>query len=184
MLRRRSIALLVACLTLTGAAGAQAAPELSVSDRLQDRRYLASSERAYSVGFEDGRFYANGWHITGEMGGVWTPPLKLVDGVWFGIGDEWIGPATEFRSGWGYAEMDLPQTAGLRLHRTVVESGLRLRDLTVGHTVPRDAQVTQVLLDGNEVRRPILRETNRGLEVLAEVPGDGRGRHVLVVVAD
>jgi hypothetical protein len=42
-----------------------------------------------------------------------TPPLKLVDGVWFGIGDEWIGPATEFRSGWGYAEMDLPQTAGL-----------------------------------------------------------------------
>ena len=118
MLRRRFIALLVACLTLAGAAGAQAAPELSVSDRLQDRRYLASSERAYAVGFEDGRFYANGWHITGEMGGVWTPPLKLVDGVWFGIGDEWIGPATEFRSGWGYAEMDLPETAGLRLQRT------------------------------------------------------------------
>jgi hypothetical protein len=88
--RRRFIALLVACLTFIGAAGAQAAPELSVSDRLQDRRYLASSERAYTVGFEDGRFYANGWHITGEMGGVWTPPLKLVDGVWFGIGDEWI----------------------------------------------------------------------------------------------
>ena len=118
MLRRRFIALLVACLTLAGAAGAQAAPELAVSDRLQDRRYLASSERAYAVGFEDGRFYANGWHITGEMGGVWTPPLKLVDGVWFGIGDQWIGPATEFRSGWGYAEMDLPQTAGLRLRRT------------------------------------------------------------------
>jgi hypothetical protein len=41
-----------------------------------------------------------------------------------------------------------------------------------------------VLLDGNEVRGPILRETNRGLEVLAEEPGGGRGRHVLVVVAD
>ena len=110
--------MLVACVMLTGADVAQAAPELSVSDRLQDRRYLASSERAYAVGFEDGRFYANGWHITGEMGGVWTPPLKLVDGVWFGIGDQWIGPATEFRSGWGYAEMDLPQTGGLRLRRT------------------------------------------------------------------
>jgi hypothetical protein len=70
VLRRRFIALLVACLTFIGAAGAQAAPELSVSDRLQDRRYLALSERAYSVGFEDGRFYANGWHITGKMGGV------------------------------------------------------------------------------------------------------------------
>ena len=56
------------------------------------------------IGFEDGRFYANGWHITGEMGGVWTPPLKLVDGVWFGIDGEWVGPATKFTSGWGYAQ--------------------------------------------------------------------------------
>jgi len=24
-------------------------------------------DAAYSIGFEDGRFYANGWHITGEM---------------------------------------------------------------------------------------------------------------------
>jgi hypothetical protein len=104
--------------TLAAAVPASAAPELSISDRLQDRRYLASSERAYVVGFEDGRFYANGWHITGEMGGVWTPPLKLVDGVWFGIDDQWIGPATEFRSGWGYTEMDLPDTAGIELERT------------------------------------------------------------------
>ncbi len=99
-------------------AAAQAAPELSVSDRLQDRRALASGDRAYSVGFQDGRFYANGWHITGEMGGVWSPPLKLADGVWFGIGDQWIGQATSFRSGWGYTEMDLPDTAGLKVRRT------------------------------------------------------------------
>src|SRR5688500_6609402 len=105
-------------LGLVAASGAQAAPELGISDRLQDRRYIASSERAYVVGFEDGRFYANGWHITGEMGGVWTPPLKLVDGVWFGVDDQWIGPATEFRSGWGYTEMDLPATAGLELQRS------------------------------------------------------------------
>ncbi len=43
------------------------------------------------------------------MGGVWTPPLKLVDGVWFGVDDQWIGPATRFRSGWGYSEMSLPR---------------------------------------------------------------------------
>jgi hypothetical protein len=105
-------------LGLLAASGAQAAPEIGISDRLQDRRYIASSERAYVVGFEDGRFYANGWHITGEMGGVWTPPLKLVDGVWFGVDGQWIGPATQFRSGWGYTEMSLPQTAGLVLRRT------------------------------------------------------------------
>ncbi|MGH2845796.1 MAG: glycogen debranching protein [Thermoleophilaceae bacterium] len=115
MVRKTLIALAV---LLVAAPAAVAAPELAVSDRLKDRRYLASSERAYAVGFQDGRFYANGWHITGEMGGVWTPPLKLVDGVWFGVDDEWIGPATEFRSGWGYTEMDLPPTAGLRLRRT------------------------------------------------------------------
>src|SRR5215213_11815211 len=114
---RRILPLLLVLLAVAPAAAA-AAPELSVSNRLQDRRYIASSERAYAVGFEDGRFYANGWHITGEMGGVWTPPLKLVDGVWFGVEDQWIGPATSFRSGWGYTEMDLPATAGLELSRT------------------------------------------------------------------
>ena len=67
---------------------------LSTSDRLKDRREVAAGTRAYSIGFEDGRFYANGWHITGEMGGVWAPPLKLADGVWFGVDDQWVGPAT------------------------------------------------------------------------------------------
>ena len=71
-----------------------ASSELSVTTRLADRREVAAGTRAYSIGFEDGRFYANGWHITGEMGGVWTPPLKLVDGVWFGLDGQWVGPAT------------------------------------------------------------------------------------------
>ena len=48
---------------------AEAQVELSVQDRLKDRREVAAGTRAYSVGFQDGRFYANGWHITGEMGG-------------------------------------------------------------------------------------------------------------------
>jgi hypothetical protein len=106
----------------SSAAGALAAPaatsELSVTSRLADRREVAAGTRAYSIGFEDGRFYANGWHITGEMGGVWTPPLKLVDGVWFGLDGQWVGPATKFTSGWGYARFDLPDTAGLKLERT------------------------------------------------------------------
>jgi hypothetical protein len=95
-----------------------ASPELSTTTRLQDRREIAAGTRAYAVGFQDGRFYANGWHITGEMGGVWTPPLKLVDGVWFGLDDQWVGPATKFSSGWGYTRYDLPDTAGLKVART------------------------------------------------------------------
>ena len=104
---------------LVFAGGAQAAtPELSTTNRLQDRREVAAGTARLLEGFEDGRFYANGWHITGEMGGVWTPPLKLVDGVWFGIDDQWVGPATKFTSGWGYTRYDLPDTGGLQLQRT------------------------------------------------------------------
>jgi hypothetical protein len=117
-LKRAAAAGLVLAATLAPAA-AQAAPrELSITDRLQDRRYAAAGERARIIGFEDGRFYANGWHIAGEMGGIWSEPIKLVDGVWFGIDDEWVGPATRFTSGWGYVRFDLPTTGGLRLERT------------------------------------------------------------------
>src|SRR4051812_17455589 len=119
----------VACLGMTGGQPAAARPalkaelvpgsaELSVNTRLADRREVAAGTRAYAIGFENGRFYANGWHITGEMGGGWTPPLKLVDGIWFGIDDKWIGPATRFSSGWGYTQYDLPTTAGLDVQRT------------------------------------------------------------------
>ena len=104
---------------LFGCACAQAgAAELSVTNRLQDRREVASGQRSYAEGFEDGYFYANGWHTTGEMGGVWAPPVKLLDGVWFGVNGSWIGQATRFTSGWGYTRYDLPDTAGLQLQRT------------------------------------------------------------------
>ena len=67
----------IAMVALTG--GVASATTLSVTSRLQDRREVASGPRAYAIGFENGRFYANGWHITGEMGGVWTPPLAASD---------------------------------------------------------------------------------------------------------
>jgi hypothetical protein len=127
-----SVVVVVCSLAVAGPAaagsgvGARGAPELSTTSRLQDRREVAAGTRAYAIGFQDGRFYANGWHITGEMGGVWTPPLKLVDGVWFGLDGQWVGPATRFSSGWGYTRYDLPDTAGLRLARTdVVPDGRR-----------------------------------------------------------
>ena len=103
---------------LVCAGGAQAAtPELSTSSRLQDRREVASGQRSYIEGFADGRFYANGWHSTGEMGGVWAPPLKLVDGIWFGIGDEWVGQATRSRADRATPVTTCP-TGGLKLERT------------------------------------------------------------------
>jgi hypothetical protein len=151
VLRRKLIVWPAVCLALVLAAEAGAAPTLSVSDRLEDRRYVAAGERARTIGFEDGRFYANGWHITGEMGGVWTEPLKLVDGVWFGIDDEWVGDATRFTSGWGYAQFDLPTTAGLRLERTdFVPDGRRAALFGLTLTNPEaDARTVTVKVDAH-----------------------------------
>jgi hypothetical protein len=115
---RRLVPFILATALLAAPAVAAGSSELSTGDQLKTRRYVAAGDRAYVMGFEDGRFYAQGWHVTGEMGGVWSQPLKLVDGVWFGIGDEWLAPATKFTSGWGYTRMDFPDTAGLKVSRT------------------------------------------------------------------
>jgi hypothetical protein len=95
-MRRMLIAAIA--LFLLGASAAQAAPSLSTTNRLDDRRYVESGSRGYVVGSEAGRFPASGWHIRGEMGGVWTPPLKLLDGIWFGIDGKWIGPRASPRA--------------------------------------------------------------------------------------
>jgi hypothetical protein len=92
---------------------------LSVSDRLDDRRYVATGTRGYIVGTEDGRFPAMGWHIKGEMGGIWSPPIKLLDGLWFGIDGQWLGEANTFTSGYGFVQMDgIEAPEGLTVRRT------------------------------------------------------------------
>ena len=110
----------------------------------------SAGTRAYSIGFEDGRFYANGWHITGEMGGIWTPPVKLLDGVWFGLDGQWVGPATTFTSGWGYTRYDLPTPPASQVQRTdVVPDGRRgvLFGLTI--TNPGAARTAKLSVDAH-----------------------------------
>ena len=107
-------------LAATAAAGSlqPLSPTLSTSDRLDDRRFVAAGDRAYEVGTEAGRYPAMGFHTRGEMGGIWTAPLKLLDGLWFGINGSWVGPATTFTSGYGYVRMALPGPAGVGITRT------------------------------------------------------------------
>ena len=112
------LALLAAAIPAASQSMPQDSPTLSVSDRLDDRRFVTTGTRAYEVGTEAGRYPAMGFHTRGEMGGVWSPPIKLLDGMWFGIGDQWIGPATEFTSGYGHVKMDLPDQGGMSVTRT------------------------------------------------------------------
>ena len=116
----RSIGLGIALAALAAGPAQAAESELSVTQRLQDRREVAAGTRAQVLGFEDGRFYANGWHTTGEMGGIITPPLKLLDSLYLGVNDQWVGPATRFTSGWGYMRYALPPIDGIGLERTDV----------------------------------------------------------------
>ncbi len=147
---RRSMILAALLAALSAPTVAQAAPELSTSDRLADRRYVAAAERAQIEGFQDGRFYANGWHITGEMGGIWTPPLKLLDGIWFGIDGEWVGPATRFTSGYGYTRFVLPDTAGVQVERTdLAPDGRRAALFGLKLTNPGAARTVTVKVDAH-----------------------------------
>ena len=119
---------------------------LSVSSQLGLRRYAVAGDRAYDLGTENGRYPAMGFHTRGEMGGIWTPPIKLLDGIWFGINGRWIGPATKFTSGFGYARMALPATGGVRLTRTDFAPDGR-RAVEIGLTLSAAAQPAHLNLN-------------------------------------
>jgi hypothetical protein len=112
-----------------GPAVSAAPTELSETTRLPDRRSVVIGDRFYSVSTEDGLYPASGWHTNGEMGGLWTPPLKLLDGVWFGLNGAWLGKqaaAERFTAGEGYTRIAYTAANGVRAERTdVAPDGLR-----------------------------------------------------------
>ncbi|MCI4668551.1 MAG: glycogen debranching protein [Bacteroidia bacterium] len=42
--------------------------------------FVTAGDRTYMVGHQDGSFPDHGWHVKGEMGGIWLHPIKLMDG--------------------------------------------------------------------------------------------------------
>ncbi|MDX6241191.1 MAG: hypothetical protein QOG10_6015, partial [Kribbellaceae bacterium] len=122
------------------------AGELSETSRLADRRSLVTGDRAYAMGDETGLYPATGWHIRGEMGGIWTQPLKLLDGLWFGVDGAWLGKdvaAAKYTSGHGYQRISYP--GDVSVERTdFVPDGLRAT--VVGLTFS-SAQARTVKLD-------------------------------------
>jgi hypothetical protein len=134
-MRRQSRIVATAIAIIAGGAGAlsAAAPAftapgsatLSETTRLADRRSVVTGDHAYEVGAEDATYPATGWHIRGEMGGFWTPPIKLLDGLWFAADGQWL-KATRFTSGTGYVAMDMAGPNGVKVHRVdVVPDGGR-----------------------------------------------------------
>ncbi len=130
----------------TATAPAPRGPTLAVSSQLDLRRYAAAGDRAYELGTEDGRYPAMGFHTRGEMGGIWIPPIKLLDGIWFGLDGQWIGPATRFESGFGHVRMALPSTDGVQIARTDFAPDGR-RAVEIGLTLAAPSHATTVNLN-------------------------------------
>jgi glycogen debranching enzyme len=42
--------------------------------------FVAAGDRMYLIGHQNGSFPDLGWHVEGEMGGIWLHPIKLMDG--------------------------------------------------------------------------------------------------------
>src|SRR6476619_2723727 len=128
--QRRLLAASVAAVTVLGfgppAVSHPAGPgALSETSQLGNRRFVVTGDRAYEVGAEDATYPATGWHIRGEMGGFWSQPIKLLDGVWFAADGAWL-TASRFTEHPGYTTMTLAGPGGLEIQRTdVVPDGSR-----------------------------------------------------------
>ncbi len=55
-------------------------PSITGSSDYIDSPFVTAGDRVYMVGHQDGSFPEIGWHVKGEMGGIWMHPIKLMDG--------------------------------------------------------------------------------------------------------
>ena len=53
---------------------------ISNQGRNKQQPYVTAGDRTYLIGTQDGNFPDMGQHVPGEMGGLWLPPIKLIDG--------------------------------------------------------------------------------------------------------
>src|SRR6185437_7170528 len=109
-------------------------PSPLVKDVRLDDPYVAAGDRAYLVGAQSGAFPPIGHHISGQMGGMWAHPWKMLDGFWCAVhpaseerapdltpDEGWLVADSRFESlPWGVRQwFDLP-TDGLRVSRTLI----------------------------------------------------------------
>ncbi len=58
----------------------EGSPSITGSKDYLGSPFVTAGDRVYMVGHQDGTFPEIGWHVKGEMGGIWLHPIKLMDG--------------------------------------------------------------------------------------------------------
>ncbi|MGI6242621.1 MAG: hypothetical protein ACOYJK_03665 [Prevotella sp.] len=114
--------LLIACMPLS-AASFSMKESLTNEKHLEGKSsnahylYVTASPHLYSIGSQDGQFPAAGWHIEGEMGGIWMHPVKLFDGFSFSINGKELNQADRFTT-YPYAQQFTYSVDDLSVTRT------------------------------------------------------------------
>ncbi|RKP46707.1 glycogen debranching protein [Cohnella endophytica] len=60
--------------------------------------YICAGNRSYMVGSQNGDFPDFGHHVQDEMGGLWNHPIKLLDGFWLRVSEQWLEKADSFHN--------------------------------------------------------------------------------------
>ncbi len=97
---RHSVLFLAGLIAVSFSCQTPLSPESEIFESLQNlnglsgkKDYLASpfvsaGDRVYLIGHQNGTFPDLGWHVEGEMGGIWLHPIKLMDGFTASIESE------------------------------------------------------------------------------------------------
>ena len=100
---------------------------MNISIGCTDHKYVCASEKMKLIGSVSGLFPDFGHHLENEMGGLWMPPIKLLDGFWMRFCDHtaktvdcWIqadrfinfpyGNRFEYKNGLGNTEIEIIRT--------------------------------------------------------------------------
>ena len=82
-------------------------PHIDGKSSNADYLYTTAGNRLYCIGSQGGAFPETGFHVPGEMGGIWQQPIKLMDGFSFAVKDIATGnsfkPACDGFTGYSFA---------------------------------------------------------------------------------
>ncbi|MFM1836806.1 MAG: hypothetical protein RJA04_1494, partial [Bacteroidota bacterium] len=73
-----------------------ALPSIEGKKEYLNSPFATTGDRLYVIGHQNGQFPDLGWHITGEMGGIWAHPIKLLDGFIVSIDGQDLTNAESF----------------------------------------------------------------------------------------